>query len=109
MKIMKNLTAAAILFAVTSFVGHAAQNKEIVSPNGTLHVQLQQSPLGWTVTKNGTLLYTMKDVNMQIGGKNYAGKTPFKGVKTNAVKETIKPVVPIKYSTLNNVDTQATL
>ncbi len=86
MNIMKNMTAAALLFAVTSLVGHAAQVKEIVSPNGTLRVQLQQSPLGWTVTKNGTTLYTIKDVNMQIGGKNYAGTTPFKSVKTSSCK-----------------------
>ena len=109
MKIMKNLTAAALLFAVTSLVGHAAQVKEIVSPNGTLHVQLQQSPLGWTVTKDGTTLYTIKDVNMLINGKNYAGVTPFKSVKTTSAKETIKPVVPIKYSTIENSYTQATL
>ena len=99
---MKNMTVAAILFAVTSLVGHAAQIKEISSPNGTLHVQLQQSPLGWTVTKNGVTLYTIKDVNMQIGGKNFAGATPFKSVKTTSVKETIKPVVPIKYSTVES-------
>jgi len=109
MKIMKNLTAAALLFAVTSLAGHAAQIKEIVSPNGTLHVQLQQSPLGWTVTKNGTTLYTMKNVNMQIGGKNFAGNTPFKSVKTTSAKETIKPVVPIKFSTVESAYTQATL
>ena len=109
MNIMKNLTVAAILFAVTSIAGHAAQEKEIVSPNGTLRVQLQQSPLGWTVTKNGTALYTMKNVNMQIGGKNFAGSTPFKSVKTSAAKETINPVVPIKFSTVESVYTQATL
>ena len=109
MKIMKNLTAAALLLAVTSFVGHAAQTKEIVSPNGTLRVQLQQNPLGWTVTKNGTTLYTMKNVNMLIGGKNFAGTTPFKSVKTASAKETIKPVVPIKFSTVESVYTQATL
>ena len=109
MKIMKNLTAAALLFAVTSLIGHAAQVKEIVSPNGTLRVQLQQSPLGWTVTKDGTTLYTIKDVNMLINGKNYAGVTPFKSVKTTSAKETIKPVVPIKYSTIENSYTQATL
>ena len=109
MNIMKKLTVAAFLFAVTSLAGHAAQEKEIVSPNGMLHVQLQQSPLGWTVSKNGTKLYTMKNVNMQIGGKNFAGSTPFKSVKTSTVKETIKPVVPIKYSTVESAYTQAIL
>ena len=106
---MKNLSVAALLFVVTSLVGHAAQVREIVSPNGALRVQLQQSPLGWTVTKNGTTLYTIKDVNMQISGKNYAGATPFKSVKTSSFQETIKPVVPIKYSTVENVYTQAIL
>ena len=109
MNIMKNMTVAALLLAVTSLVGHAAEVKEIASPNGTLRVQLQQSPLGWTVTKNGTILYTIKDVNMLIGGKNYAGTTPFKSVKTTSAKETIKPVVPIKFSTVESSYTQATL
>ena len=109
MSIMKNLTVAALLMAVTSFAGHAAQDKEIVSPNGRIHVQLRQSPLGWTVTKDGTALYTLKDVNMQINGKTYAGNTPFKNVKTTAVKETIQPVVPVKFSTVESSYTQAIL
>lgn len=87
----------------------AAKESVITSPDGTLKVSLKQAPLGWTVSKNGTELYTLQNVSMKVGNRTLAGTTAPKSIRQKHQTETITPVVPIKYSTVVSDYTEATL
>lgn len=93
----KKTILAFVVLCITASVW-AAPNNVFPSPDGKLVVKLQKSPLSWTVEKEGKKLYTLEDISMVVGNKTLAGNAVPKGIKTQMKEETIKPVVPLKFS-----------
>lgn len=90
---------------------NAAKPVTITSPNGEIivDVQTEKGTLGWVVKKNGKILFTTTDVRLSVGGKTLGAGNAVKSVKQNQVSEIIKPVVPLKFSTIESKYTEATL
>lgn len=105
-RIKSILMSAAILFAVSS-TAFAAKAVQVKSPNGLIVVELntEKGKLGWSVSRNGQKLYTMENVGMQLGQKT-VGVTAG-SVKQRTTTETIRPVVPLKCSNIENAFTEA--
>ena len=76
------------------------------SPDGTITVTLiaEQGNLGYTVKKNGRLVYTMSNLSLSLGKEvvptaKMAAKAKLGAAKH--VKRSFQPVVPLKFSTIN--------
>ena len=101
-----------LLALCTLFVGTAHPKPvRLVSPNGQLVVDLhtEKGQLGWTVSKNGRLIYTESDVSLVVDGQTLGGQAAAKSVKQQSVSQTIKPVVPLKFSTIQDNYTEAAI
>ena len=84
-----------------------AKAVQVKSPNGQIIVELntQKGQLGWSVSRNGQKIYTMENVGMKLSGKA-VGTTAGK-VKQRVMKETLNPVVPLKFSSIESTYTEA--
>lgn len=91
----------AILALVLMVYSAQAKEVKVASPGDKLQVVLQDKPLSWKVYSGTQLLYTMDNLGMQLKSAKLDCAAP-KGIKQRTVKETIKPVVPLKYSTVEN-------
>ena len=102
MNLFRRFFVAAAVLVVTCPSILAAKVVQVKSPNGQIVVELntQKGQLGWTVSRNGQKLYTMENVGMKMSGK--AIGTSAGGVKQRAVKEIVKPVVPLKNSNIES-------
>ena len=103
--------SAMMLLALIPIAMHAQKVVKVESPDKKITVDLatEKGKFGWTVNRNGAKVYSMEDVRMIINGKTYAGNAAVKNVKQKSVSETIKPVVPLKFSTIENNYTEATI
>lgn len=107
----RRLKSVLFIFAIallpTSLM--AAKVSKITSPSGTLTVELRtdKGQFGWTVSRNGAPVYTVSDVSLTMGKQTFGGKAAAKGVKTKRVSQQIKPVVPLKFSTIQDNYTEA--
>ena len=113
--------ALAVVALTLGWATAVAKTVKIASPNGRLTVNLRadKGQLGWTVSRDGKPVYATSGVSMTLGNaaltsgssKNsvLGGKALSKGVKQTLVKETIRPVVPLKFSSIENRYTLATL
>lgn len=99
-----------LLLLVTLSVG-AVQPVKILSPNRAIevHVQTEKGKFGWTVSKDGQLIYSMQDVWLSMNGKMLGGDAAVKHVKLTAAEETIVPTIPLKQARIKNAYTEATL
>ncbi|MBO4486560.1 MAG: glycoside hydrolase family 97 N-terminal domain-containing protein, partial [Prevotella sp.] len=81
------------------FAGGEART--ISSPDGTIVVQLntEKGQLGYTVKKNGQVVYTLSDISLNLG-KETLPKGSVSVGKTRRVKNSFLPVVPLKFSTI---------
>ena len=98
-----------MLLLLIPFVARAAENVTISSPNKTVTVDLatEKGKFGWAVSRNGKKVYTVGDIRLSVNGKILAGKAAVKNVKQKSVSETITPVVPLKFSTIESNYTEA--
>ena len=83
----------------------------ITSPNGQLEVKLntEKGKFGWTVSRGGRLIYTESNISLTLGSQVLGGSAAAKNVKQKTMSQTIKPVVPLKYSTIQDNYTEATI
>lgn len=80
-----------------------AKGIELTSPNGELKVSIDlKDRINYSVSHNGNLLLT--DCHLQLNLRNETlGLHPkLSGQKRNRVNEILSPVVPVKFSTVNN-------
>ncbi|MBQ9559156.1 MAG: glycoside hydrolase family 97 protein [Bacteroidaceae bacterium] len=102
------------LFLVLSSLficGAHAKSTRITSPSGQLVVELntEKGQFGWTVRKNGKLIYTESNISLTIGNQVLGGEAAAKSVKLRTASQTITPVVPLKFSTIQDSYTEATV
>lgn len=102
-----------LLLWVVLFPFHlgAAESEIITSPNGAITVEIQtaKGKLGWVVKKNGRHLFSTSGVGLSVNGKILGGDNAVKRVTQKTINETIKPVVPLKFSTIESNYTEATI
>ena len=107
MKKLRRFLLVAVALVATSTSISAAKTVQVKSPDGNIVVTLntQKGQLGWTVSRGGQTLYTMEQVGMKMAGK--AVGTTAGSVKQRSVSESVKPVVPLKFSDITNAYTEA--
>lgn len=109
---MKIIIRTVWLMALALLVPMAVNaDDKIFSPDKSIVVDLRtgKGNFGWSVTKNGKKVYTINDIRLIVDGKTLAGDAAVKSVKQKSVSETIKPVVPLKFSTIESKYTEAVL
>ncbi len=101
----------ALISAIMPTSMQAAKPTRIASPDGKLVVLLYtgKGQLTWTVQRQDKALYAEDDIALTIGGQVLGGQTAPKSIKQRKVSQVIKPVVPLKFSTIQDDYTEATL
>ena len=93
-----------LLVAACSFVSMYGQKKyELASPNHSIRVEITVSDgIYYDVFCKERLLLKDGTLQMQVDGKTLGLHPKLTGKKTKAVNESLKPVVPFKFSTITN-------
>ncbi len=109
--IIKTISALLIATAVSTSMQAAAKVTKITSPNGKLSVELYtgKGELSWSVTRDGKPVYAETDIAITIGNQTLGSQSAPKSIKQRKVSQVIKPVVPLKFSTIQDDFTEATL
>ena len=109
---MKRILCIWMALVATTLTSLAASKAvTITSPNGRISVELQteKGKLGWTVSRDGKPAFTTDGISMDLGNRVLGGEAAPKSVKQTKAKETIRPVVPLKFAVIENQYTLATL
>ena len=106
---MKRINIYSILF-LFSCIAMAGNETKITSPNGQIAVELRTDAdgLSWTVSRGGKAVYSEANVTVNVGGK-VLGNTKVKSIRQRTASETIRPVVPLKFSEISYSYNEATL
>lgn len=106
---MKRINIYSILF-LFSCIAMAGNETRITSPNGQIAVELRTDAdgLSWTVSRGGKAVYSEANVTVNVGGK-VLGNTKVKSISQRTASETIRPVVPLKFSEISYSYNEATL
>ena len=90
----------ATLFVATAF---AQRTAELKSPDGTIGVKVAVGKsITYTVSADNNALLTDCSLAMKIDGKTLGANPKLKGVKRSVINNTIRPVVPLKFSEIKN-------
>lgn len=108
---MKNTSLRCKLFSMAvlamSCILLHAEPIDVTSPNGKIAVSLNADKnISYSVSLNGQKLYDVSNIGININGKNLGSKAIVSKTKTEKKTETIRPVVPLKFSTINSAYTQ---
>ena len=105
------LTSIVLLASLFATTLHAAKSTIIKSPDGKLVVELQtaKGQFGWTVSRNGQPVYTESGISLNIDNKILGGDAAPKSVKQTRGTRTLTPPVPLKFSTIQDRYTEATI
>ena len=84
---------------------------KVASPNGRITVSISDSggALSYSAALGSKTLFTQHTLQVKLATKTLGEKAKIVGVKTQKVNSLIKPVVPIKQSTINDRYTDALL
>ena len=84
---------------------------KVASPNGRITVSISDSggALSYSAALGSKTLFTQHTLQVKLATKTLGEKAKIAGVKTQKVNNIIKPVVPIKQSTINDRYTDALL
>lgn len=91
-------------------IGVTAKNTVIKSPDGHIAVEVNTATghLGYSVSRDGRALYSINDIVLSANKTNYPeGK--IKVGKAKHVQSSFKPVVPLKFSTINEDYNEVTI
>lgn len=99
---MKKIALLLLLFT-TAFVVQAQKSYKLASPNGNIQLSVTVSDKIYydIACQNATLLQNGV-MQMQIGTQLLGANPKVTGSSTKTVDETIKPVVPFKFSSISN-------
>lgn len=97
---IRNLTV--ILAMSLSTWASAAKPVTVSSPDGQTKVELNSdNGLGYSVYKNGKHIYDVTNLSLSVNGRKYGAAVKLSGVKQRKGSETVRPVVPLKHSTID--------
>ncbi|SHF42996.1 alpha-glucosidase [Bacteroides faecichinchillae] len=100
---MKKYFLLSLFACYLSLSAQAQKNLELVSPNGDIKVSVRLADkIYYDVSCNNEVL--LKDNSLQLKLKNQTlGEQPkLAGQKRASIKEELTPIVPLKYSSVNN-------
>ncbi|MCR5130680.1 MAG: glycoside hydrolase family 97 protein [Prevotella sp.] len=101
---------ACVLFGIQGFAApapQAGQKGTVASPDGAIVVEFNTAggSLGYTVTQNGKPVYALSDISISLGKETLPSKNKLsafgKRLAPRRVQRSFKPVVPLKFSTIN--------
>ena len=94
MKTLGRILLWVVAFFWLPIVADASSPYIIMSPKGVLKVELNtnKGELGWTVSKQGKLVYYESDISLNVNGKILGGTAAPKSVKQRRVSQVINPV-----------------
>ena len=106
---MKHLFLSLILFwGLVGFV--SAESFELKSPNGKVAVAIKvDNKISFSVNSLGKSLVKECVIGMTLGDEECGTEPKLSSNKKNSVKETITPVVPLKFSSIPNEYNEITL
>ncbi|MBR0201271.1 MAG: glycoside hydrolase family 97 protein [Bacteroidaceae bacterium] len=92
-------------------VARAAEDTKIVSPDGRLVVELNtgKGRLAWSVSRQGKPVYAEDGISITIGKQVLDGAKAPRSIRQRTVKQTITPVVPLKFGIIEDDYTEATI
>lgn len=92
-----------LLFLSITFSLSAQKKAELQSPNGEIKVSLSISDkIYYTISYNNDVLLENNHLSLNLGNETLGLNPKLSGQKTNKVNEVLTPVVPLKYSSVNN-------
>lgn len=105
---VKLLLPAFMLLAATS--AQAAKATVLKSPDGKIAVEVNTTTghLGYTVSRDGRDVYSFRDIALSLKKENFPVRK-IKVGKTVRVKNSFKPAVPLKFSTINEDYNETTI
>ena len=87
---MKKIIVIASMVLLAAFVPQVVRaDEKILSPDKSISVDLRtgKGEFGWTVSKNGKKVYSVKDIRLIVDGKTLAGQAAVKSVKQNIPRQ----------------------
>lgn len=102
---MKNKTSWFVLAILGLLAPHAVfahKVNTLTSPDGKIAVEVKtdKGQLGYTVKKDGRAVYSIEGIALKVGAQTLPVGAPKVG-KPRRVQQSFKPVVPLKFSTIN--------
>ena len=92
-----------LLFLSIAFGISAQKKAELQSPNGEIKVSLSISDkIYYTISYSNDVLLENNHLSLNLGNETLGLNPKLSGQKTNKVNEVLTPVVPLKYSSVNN-------
>ena len=111
MKTTMNLLGLLCMMALLSAPAQAAKSTRLTSPHRQISVDLrtEKGQLGWTVSRNGTPVFTLKDIALVLNGQTLGGTAGARSVKQKRVSQSFSPVVPLKHANIQDEYTEAVI
>ena len=108
---MKHLSLIVLTILTTYLSPVSAKTTTIASPDGKITVELNtgKGQLAWSVQRQGKAVYSEDGISLTIGNQKFDDKAAPKSIKVRKVSQTIKPVVPLKFSTIQDEFNEATI
>lgn len=92
-----------LLFLSITFSLSAQKKAELQSPSGEIKVSLSISDkIYYTISYSNDVLLENNHLSLNLGNETLGLNPKLSGQKTNKVNEVLTPVVPLKYSSVNN-------
>ena len=106
---MKTLLSLAV-FLMTGIAAHAQKQVSAASPDGQTKVTVTVADrIYYDVESHGEQLFQQCHIGMTLSDRTLGEKPALKGKKVTTVNETITPIHPLKFSTVENNYTLLTL
>lgn len=100
---MKRITFLFLLLAGTVFGVRAAAPVEVISPDGKIKVTVDvQEWIGYTISADGQVLFQNNRMGLSTTAPQRHKNPQLTGHKVTQVRETLHPVFPVKFSTVEN-------
>jgi alpha-glucosidase len=109
---MKNnlITLLIALMVMCSISMQAQKPVELTSPDGTIRVAVSISDkISYTVYNNSDVILKDNELQLQLRTETLGQNPKLTGQKVTSVKTTVKPVIPFKFSTVDNIYNQLRL
>lgn len=101
--IMKKYLFLSLFTCCLMLHAQAQKNVELSSPNGEIKVSVRLTDkIYYDVSCNDEILLKDNSLQLKLNGKTLGEYPRLAGQKRNKVKEALVPVVPLKFSTINN-------
>lgn len=99
------------MLTLASSMFMSAKDLKVASPKGTISVTITDNggSLSYSAALGGKTVFSQNGLQMKLTNKVLGEKAKINSVKTIKVSNTMKPVVPMKNSSIKNNYTEATL